>query len=306
VSQTSAHLSRISRAVVLFGIAMAGAAGAQDLSPCLRDADTACLLAERFEVGVAWTTSEASGEGRVMSFAGARAESDQSAFFWFFDPANFEMGVKMVDACDAFGSFWVFVSGLTNQGFDLAVRDSESGLERVYSNPLGTYPQTVGDTSAFPCAPSPLALEPGADGARILSAGPARFEPATLEAATALPCLPDGETACLLAGRFEVRVDWSTVAAAGSAGVMSFAGERAESDQSAFFWFFDPANFEMGVKMVDACDAFGSFWVFVSGLTNQAFDVVVRDSVAETEKRYPNPLGTYPQTVGDTSAFPCP
>jgi hypothetical protein len=58
----------------------------------------------------------------------------------------------MVDACvPPFNAFWVFVSGLTNQGFDLTVRDSESGLERLYSNPLGTYPQTVGDTSAFPC-----------------------------------------------------------------------------------------------------------------------------------------------------------
>ena len=87
-----------------------------------------------------------------MSFGAARAESDQSVFYYFFDPANFEMGVKMVDACVApFDSFWVFVSGLTNQGYVLEVRDSVTGDIKVYENPLGSYPQTVGDTAAFPC-----------------------------------------------------------------------------------------------------------------------------------------------------------
>jgi hypothetical protein len=46
----------------------------------------------------------------------ARAESDQSAFLWFFDPSNFEMGLKMLDACTLNNHFWVFISGLTNQG----------------------------------------------------------------------------------------------------------------------------------------------------------------------------------------------
>ena len=154
--QTLAQLPRSLCAVVLLGIVGAGAAGAQDLSPCLRDAETACLLAERFEVGVVWTTSEASGEGRVMSFAGARAESDQSAFFWFFDPANFEMGVKMVDACSFTNSYWVFVSGLTNQAYDVRITDTHTSLFRIYRNPLGQYPQTIGATGAgdgFPCTP---------------------------------------------------------------------------------------------------------------------------------------------------------
>lgn len=122
-------------------------------APCVRDAQTACLLAGRFEVRARWSTAADSGAAQVMSFDGARTESEQSAFFYFFDPANFEMGVKMADACQpAFGNrFWVFVSGLTNQGYAVTVRDSHSGRTRVYSNPIGTYPQTIGDTDALPC-----------------------------------------------------------------------------------------------------------------------------------------------------------
>ena len=128
-------------------------APAAGTGPCLRDARTACLLGGRFEVRVAWTTETGSGDAQVMGFGGARAESDQSAFFTFFDPANFEMGVKMVDACvPQFGNrFWIFVSGLTNQAFAVAVRDSATGRLRTYANPLGTYPQTVGDTDGLPC-----------------------------------------------------------------------------------------------------------------------------------------------------------
>jgi hypothetical protein len=125
---------------------------AQDTTPCVASDTAACLLDGRFEVSVVFRTSDASGEARVMSFGTERAESDFSVFFWFFDPANFEMGVKMVDACvPQFDRFWVFVSGLTNQEFTVAVRDSETGQVNEYFNPLGTYPQTVGDTDAFPC-----------------------------------------------------------------------------------------------------------------------------------------------------------
>jgi hypothetical protein len=121
--------------------------------PCVRGATTACLLGGRFEVKVGWETETGTGSASVMGFGGQRAESDESVFWYFFDPANFEMGVKVLNACvPALGNrFWVFVSGLTNQGFTVSVRDTQSGALRIYANPLGLYPQTVGDTDAFPC-----------------------------------------------------------------------------------------------------------------------------------------------------------
>lgn len=128
------------------------AAAGADTSPCVRGPQVACLLGGRFEVKVTWRTAGGSGDAAVMSFGGQRAESDQSAFYWFFDAANFEMGVKMVNACTPpFNRFWVFVSGLTNQGFTVRVRDTQNGNVKVYENTIGNYPQTVGDTDALPC-----------------------------------------------------------------------------------------------------------------------------------------------------------
>ncbi|MBZ0090564.1 MAG: S8 family serine peptidase, partial [Thermoanaerobaculia bacterium] len=131
-------------------------AGGGNPGPCTRDSRTACLLSNRFEVRVTYTTQSATGNGQLMSFNGARAESDQSAFYYFFDNANFEMGVKMQNACVApFNKYWVFVSGLTNQGYTVTVRDANTGSTKIYSNPLGSYPQSVGDTSALNCLVAP-------------------------------------------------------------------------------------------------------------------------------------------------------
>jgi hypothetical protein len=310
------------------GLALVAAAGAQTGDPftptgtgtqpeCLRDDRTACLLDGRFEVTVLFATADASGDGRIMSFAGARAESDQSAFYYFFDPANFEMGVKMVDACvPPFDKYWVFVSGLTNQAFTVGVRDSVSGATKTYTNELGLYPQTVGDTAALDCVPRHDAggsgtggdsgLGGGAPEARRELADAPRDIPRTGDAADGA-CVRDDRTACLLAGRFEVRVDFETATEGGPARVMSFTGQRTETDQSVFYYFFDNANFEMGVKMVDACvPPFDRFWIFVSGLTNQGYTVTVRDTVGGGVKSYSNQLGDYPQTIGDTDALPCP
>lgn len=289
---------------------------------CQTNDQTACSLQRRFRVAVEWQTSSTSGSARVMSFGPQRAESDQSNFWWFFNPENFEMGVKMVDACSFNDSFWVFVSGLTNQAYQVTIADIETGQIRTYENPLGQYPQTVGATdgvSGFDCTPGPnvQAPPPQPEAVRAFLAAQPRDPLGDLVLSTlglgeaaqvAGPCVQSATRACALNGRFQVEVDWRTASANGVAQVMSFGGQRAESDQSSFWWFFNPENFEMGVKMVNACTFNNSYWVFVSGLTNQNFDVKIRDLVNGIQRTYSNPLGQYPQTVGATDAasgFPC-
>lgn len=571
--------------------------------PCVRNAETACLLSNRFEVKVDWQTTTGSGKAKVMSFDGARTESDQSVFYYFFDPANFEMGVKVLNGCGLNDKFWIFVSGLTNQAYTVSVRDTQTGTVKKYSNLLGQYPQTVGDTSALDCSgpssaggelvdlefvpveslpeetlvfrrgasasdahraqgeakgggpagklqvpvrlkneeeapaftagpqtlgvtavtgygldirgdsewsihegtttiradevtnsrsttsgPLRLALwatdspittdgfsgydlghcdynplqggyyypsltcsvsytppppgcyhvsivlheyvdgtwyyvdwaatddtyalnggscgEPYSD-PRILGStewsitgnslniratnvknlgnaatgplglelvasvdpiidsgeiwghslgmcthpalGPGESVPSMVCNTTYTPpppgcyyaavllleeiegtwyytdlrtsderyglnggtCTPTGSCvrsankACLLSGRFEVSVTYRTDSSSGNAAVMNFNGKRTESDQSVFYYFFDPANFEMGVKVLDACGINNRFWIFVSGLTNQSYTVTVRDTQTGRTKTYSNPLGRYPLTVGDTDALPC-
>ncbi|MDQ1349411.1 MAG: lysyl endopeptidase [Acidobacteriota bacterium] len=122
---------------------------------CIRDTDTACLLGGKFKVEVEWRTASNTGSGKVMAFNGERAESDESVFFWFFNSTNFEMGVKMVDACVApFNRYWVFVSGLTSQQYLVRVTNMDTLDEQTYFNPLNNLPTTEGDTQAFACDPT--------------------------------------------------------------------------------------------------------------------------------------------------------
>ena len=120
---------------------------------CIRDADTACLLDNRFKVEVTWQTVSGNGNGQIMYFNAERAESIESAFFWFFNPTNFEMGVKLVDACVApYNRFWVFFGALTSQGFQVKVTKMSTGEVKVYpANPINSLATTVADTDAFLC-----------------------------------------------------------------------------------------------------------------------------------------------------------
>lgn len=119
---------------------------------------------------------------------------------------------------------------------------------------------------------------------------------------TAAPCISGPSTACLLGGRFEVKVDWRQAASDGSAQVMRFGGQRAETDESAFFWFFSESNFELGLKILDACAINQKFWVFISGLTDQGWTVHIRDTATGAIKMYSNPVGHLTSTTADTSS----
>lgn len=113
----------------------------------------------------------------------------------------------------------------------------------------------------------------------------------------------DGRIAELLGGRFQVSVTGHDFASA------PFIGRTVPlaSTDSAIFWFFEPANFELLLKMVDACSFNNRFWVFYAATTNVYFRVTVYDNDTGQTRTYTNPLGTSLFTaVTDSDAFPCP
>lgn len=127
--------------------------------PC--DPKEVCLSG-RFTVAAHWTDprSGGSGRGRAISIT-----ADTGAF-WFFDPDNLELVVKVLDARSVNGRFWVFASGLTDLAVELAIEDSLTGLRRVYRNPSFTAPG-VQDNAAF----EPRLLAPDLSGRRVMWIG---------------------------------------------------------------------------------------------------------------------------------------
>jgi hypothetical protein len=64
--------------------------------------------------------------------------SSAAGYFWFFDPANVELTVKVLDGRPVNGHFWVFVASMTDLGFTLAVNDAITNISRTYVSPSST------------------------------------------------------------------------------------------------------------------------------------------------------------------------
>ncbi len=111
--------------------------------PCTSD-PVLCLADDRFHVQVHWRlpTGER-GEGHPMALSG------DTGTFWFFDPANVELVVKVLDGRGVNGRFWVFYGALSNVGYTVTVTDTRTGRSKRYVNPPGTM-ASVADTSALP------------------------------------------------------------------------------------------------------------------------------------------------------------
>jgi hypothetical protein len=115
---------------------------------CLPTSTTLCLSGERFAVRADWKTPDGtSGSAKTIAFTA------DSGSFWFFDPSNIELNVKLLDACGLNARYWVFASGSTNVEVTLTVTDTKTGAVKQYLNPQGRLFVTVADTSAFATCP---------------------------------------------------------------------------------------------------------------------------------------------------------
>jgi acetyl esterase/lipase len=116
---------------------------------CQPGPTTLCLVGGRFKVEVTWHDPQGNtGPGQVAACA-----NDGSGLFWFFNPDNWELMLKVIDGCSLNQRYWVFSAATTNVGYDLAVTDTQSGQVVHYTNPLGRTSPAITDTSAFSSCP---------------------------------------------------------------------------------------------------------------------------------------------------------
>ncbi len=102
--------------------------------PCRGGDAFLCLRERRFEVRVHWTNPDVPddfGSGVAIPVE----ISDESGLFWFFDPENVELVIKVLDGRVLNGRYWVFYGALSDVEYWITVRDTVSGLNRTYHNP---------------------------------------------------------------------------------------------------------------------------------------------------------------------------
>jgi hypothetical protein len=268
---------------------------------CVAGPTIACLNNGRFSVSVNWQDFGGNaGPGSLVPYS-----TDDSQLFWFFDPSNWEMLVKVIDGCALNGHFWVFSAATSNVQYTLTVADTFTGDSQTYFNKLGTAAPAVTDTSAFAActASRPAAfaeLLPTPRRHEIAAPQGAKPQPrATIPFVAQASCNSDPTHTCLNGGRFRTEVSWQDSSGNSGSGQVSPFG----SDDSALFWFFDPTNWEMLVKVLDGCALNNRFWVFSAATTNVQYTLRVTDTFTGNLQEYSNAQGVAAPAVTDTAAF---
>lgn len=102
----------------------------------------------RFHLEIEWTDFQGnSGPGL------AATRANDSAVVTFFHPDNWEMVIKVLDACDVNDHFWLFYAAATNVGLTVNVTDSKESTTKGYTNDVGEAAGSRLDTLAFATCP---------------------------------------------------------------------------------------------------------------------------------------------------------
>ena len=272
---------------------------------CATDGETLCLRDGRFRVEIDWRDQRSAtpGIGRTLPFA----STDRSGTFWFFRPDNVELIVKVLDGTGLNGYWWTFYGALTDVEYWITVEDVRTGIRRTYYNPPGQV-CGHGDTASIRAGTATVRAEGGGEPTTVSRAGvrpegalalPAGVARAGGGSDASEPCVEDGETLCLLGGRFRLRVEWADQhnGGSGTGTAVPFV------DRTGFFTFFNPDNVELVVKVLDGTSVNGRIWVFYGALSDVGYTLTVEDlhggGAANAYRNAPGNLCGY----ADTSAF---
>ncbi len=266
-------------------------------SSCEPDAETLCLHSGRYELQAFWRTVDGnSGVAQVVPKA-----TRDSGLFRFFDADNWEILIKVLDGCAVNGHHWVYAASTTDLGYEIRVRDTTTDDAKVYRNEPGLPAPAITDDKAFPdgCeagVSSPIVFPDW----RLQRRPGEALVPVSLVSGSESGCATNATSLCLADGRFEVRVDWST-AGGGEGAARTVPGG---TNNSGLFYFFDPDNWEMLIKVLDGCAINGHHWVYSAAATDLGLDIRVADTATGSTWTYEKEPGPPAAAITESEAFP--
>jgi hypothetical protein len=294
---------------------------------CVPDSTTLCIDDlpgdRRFRARVAFETTQGSmpaGPGRAVPLNSLGIPS--GGIFWFTNSQNPEMLLKVLNGCSFNQHYWVFYAAGTNFRLRTEVVDTATGATWVATNPDRTQASPIGDIIAFPCGAQPAGGPPAGVVASGDSAREERLadlqtwvDPDGTSPETSLlepreACSPNANTLCIDDqpgdGRFEATVFFSTAQGGKPMGFGTAIPLAALGVPSGgIFWFTNPQNPEMMLKVLNGCSFNQRYWVFYAAGTNFALEVEVSDTVTGAIWRSLNPDLRQAPPIGDIAAFPC-
>ncbi|HKI86951.1 MAG TPA: hypothetical protein VKA53_09420 [Thermoanaerobaculia bacterium] len=293
---------------------------------CAPDANSLCLQGGLFEVSATWS----SDSGPVAASA-TPLSGDQAGIFSFFGPENPEVTVKTLDFRKLYGTYLVFTGGASDLGWQVTVRNTETGDSTVISSPAGSFSSGVtlapgGSASAgVKAAFGALTLghpEDHGQANRSLVSLPVdrssrsrgRSFEADLRALFASPGdrLPLGanhtvrplDALLSLPASGACTADETTLCLQGGRFEITLEradgeswipapGEALTGDGAGLFHFFSPDNPEVTIKVLDFRPLNGRFLVLYDGTTNLGWRAHLRNTATGDEAEIDNPAGSF-------------
>src|SRR5262249_29889305 len=121
----------------------ANVAAMNDLFAPVAPAQVVPASPARFTASVTWTAANGDhGSGNLIPITA------ETKGFWFFEPSNIEVVVKVLDGRSVNGKFWFFIEPLPAEAYTVTVTDTLTGQQRQYSNTQGQT-ASFSDPSAF-------------------------------------------------------------------------------------------------------------------------------------------------------------
>jgi hypothetical protein len=224
------------------------------------------LSSNRVRVDVAWINPYSGQGGAAFNLP----QDDKFGFFYYTDPNNPEVFVKVLDFGS--GTALCFVGGLTDFYYKVTFTTVRTGQPLVFEKPAYQYIGFV-DAATLKFAGAPVApaefLTSGSGmtfvGALSTGQTSSYLQKTPAEALQALATAP--QSLQLSSSRVSVTVDWRN----------PYSGETGraygipKADPFGFFYYTDASNPEVFVKVLDFGD--GIARVFVGGLTDFYYKV---------------------------------
>ncbi len=247
-------------------------------STCVASATVACLYNGRFTATVEYRNIFANpaydAPANVKQTTSFTSPGYETAFFYFNDPNNVEVTVKLLSQGD--GKVQVYFGATTDLEIWLTISDATTGISKQYHKDPGSLCGAV-DRQTFPAS---LEASP------LFWATPRPFT--TRTAPLVATCVASSTVACLYNGRFTTSVRYRNMFASppydAPANVKQAANFASPGYETAFFYFNDPNNIEITAKLLSQGD--GKVQIYYGATTDLELWFTVADAKSGITHEY--------------------
>ena len=121
--------------------------------PCVQDLEggVVCLRNGRFEFTGTWT--DFANPPNTQPIIWTPVENINASGGFQINPTGIQIVMRVADGCSKTGTWWIWLGGFTDAGWDISVRDTVTGNQRRFtrSRQGGVFPTTTRDMTTFSC-----------------------------------------------------------------------------------------------------------------------------------------------------------